>query len=252
MIIKNEKELEAMKKIGRIVANILQEMAAATQVGMTTRELDQICASGLARYGAISAPIGEYNFPGYSCISINDEIAHGIPGERIIRPGDMVNLDVSASYAGYFADSGMTLLMPPEDKVGKRLLAASRKALENSIAQAVAGRRLSAIGKASEETAKAFGFKTIRNLCGHGVGHTLHDEPEMINNYYDPRDTRILEEGLVIAIEPFISEKENHVIEQKDGWTLKTPKGTRAVQFEHTVMVTKGKPMILTLPGEVS
>lgn len=252
LIIRNEKELDAMRRIGRIVANVLQEMAAATVEGITTRELDQICAAALTRYGAISAPMSEYNFPGYSCISVNDEIAHGIPGERVLRPGDMVNLDVSASYAGYFADSGVTILLPPEDKVGKRLIAASKKTLENSIAQAVAGRRLSMVSKATEETAKSFGFKTIRNLCGHGVGHTLHDQPEMINNYYDPHDTRVMAEGMALAIETFVAEKENHVIEdKKNGWTLRTPKGSRAVQFEHTVIVTKGKPIILTLPGEV-
>ncbi len=252
LIIRNDKEFQAMQKIGRIVANTLQEMAAATRVGITTGELDQVCAACLRRYGAISAPMDQYNFPGYSCISVNEEIAHGIPGDRVLQPGDMVNLDVSAMLDGYFSDSGVTLLLPPEDKVGKRLLKASQKALENSIAAAVSGHRLSEIGKATEETARSFGFGTIRNLCGHGVGHTLHDEPDMINNYYEPRDKRVVVEGMALAIETFISEKENHVVEDKhNGWTLRTPHHTRAAQFEHTVVVTKKKPIILTLPGEV-
>ena len=248
MIVKTDEDLQKLQKIGGIVAVTLQTMIKSVEAGMTTKELDTIGAKLLESYGATSAPMGVYNFPGYNCISINGEIAHGIPGERKILPGDMVNIDVSASLDGYFGDNGATVLLPPQDKVGKKLLKASREALANSIRVAVAGRYLNRIGKATEDTADKYGFYTIRNLCGHGIGKTLHDEPEMINNYYDPRDKRILEKGMVLAIETFISERENRVYQDKDdGWTLRTPRNTRAAQFEHTIIVTEGKPIILTV-----
>ena len=248
MIIKTDEDLQKLKKIGGIVAITLQTMVKRVEIGMTTKELDEIGAEVLNSYGAISAPMGVYDFPGYNCISINGEIAHGIPQDRKIMPGDMVNIDVSASLDGYFGDNGVTVLMAPQGRVGKKLLKASKEALANSIRVAVAGRYLNRIGKATEDTAEKHGFYTIRNLCGHGIGRTLHDEPDMINNYYDPRDKRILEKGMVLAIETFISERENRVYQDRDdGWTLRTPHHTRAAQFEHTIVVTEGKPIILTV-----
>jgi methionyl aminopeptidase len=248
MIIKTDEDLEKLKKIGRICAITLREMQEATRPGMTTKELDELGGKILARYGATSAPMAVYDFPGYTCISINNEIAHGIPGDRIIKPGDMVNIDVSAELDGYFGDNGASFLIGGGDKMGQRLLKASKEALANAITAAVAGKPLNRIGHAIENTAHRHGLKLIRNLCGHGVGHTLHDEPEMIDNYYDPNDKRMLQKGLVIAIEPFISEQENMVLQSKrDGWTLFTPHGTRAAQFEHTIVVTEKRPIILTL-----
>lgn len=247
MIIETDEDLAKLQKIGRICALTLKEMLAAVRAGMTTKELDEMGGKILARYGATSAPMTVYDFPGYTCISINNEIAHGIPGDRIIKPGDMVNIDVSAELDGYFGDNGATMLVGGGDRMGQRLLKASKEALANAITAAVADRPLNHIGRAIENTAHRHGLKLIRNLCGHGVGHTLHDEPEMIDNYYDPRDKRRLVEGLVIAIEPFISEQENMVLQSKrDGWTLYTPHGTRAAQFEHTIVVTKKRPIILT------
>jgi methionyl aminopeptidase len=241
--------LEKLQKIGRICAITLREMQEATRPGMTTKELDELGGKILARYGATSAPMAVYDFPGYTCISINNEIAHGIPGDRIIKPGDMVNIDVSAELDGYFGDNGASFLIGTGDKMGQRLLKASKEALANAITAAVAGKPLNRIGHAIENTAHRHGLKLIRNLCGHGVGHTLHDDPEMIDNYYDPNDKRMLQKGLVIAIEPFISEQENMVLQSKrDGWTLFTPHGTRAAQFEHTIVVTEKRPIILTLP----
>ncbi len=248
MIITTDEELEKMKRIGKICAITLKEMMAATEPGMTTKELDEIGAKILARYGAISAPIACYQFPGHNCISINEEIAHGIPGDRVIQEGDFVNIDVSASLDGYFGDNGATFFVGKGDKVGEKLIKTSKQALSNAITAAVAGRRLNAIGKAVEQTAHKAGLKLIQNLCGHGVGHTIHDDPEMINNYYDPREKREMVKGMVLAIEPFIAEKETYVIQdEKDGWTLRTPRWTRAAQQEHTIVVTDRRPIILTL-----
>ena len=249
MIIQTDEELQKLKKIGSICAIVLRDMMAACRPGMTTKELDELGGKLLAKYGATSAPKAVYNFPGYTCISINEEIAHGIPGDRIIRPGDMVNIDVSAELDGYFGDNGASFLAGGGDKMGQRLLRASKEALANAITAASDGKPLNHIGRAIENTAARHGLKLIRNLCGHGVGLTLHDEPDMIDNYYDPTDKRKLQKGLVIAIEPFISEKENMVLQSKqDGWTLYTPHGTRAAQFEHTVVITEKRPIILTLP----
>ena len=248
MIIRNDEDLAKLQKIGRICAITLKEMMAATRAGMTTKELDELGGKILARYGATSAPMAMYDFPGYTCISINEEIAHGIPGNRVIKPGDMVNIDVSAMLDGYYGDNGRSFLVGGGDKMGQRLIKASNEALANAITAAVAGKKLNSIGRAIENTAHRHGLKLIRNLCGHGVGLTLHDDPEMIDNYYDPADKRMLVEGMVIAIEPFISEKENMVVQNKqDGWTLFTPHGTRAAQCEHTIVVTKKRPIILTL-----
>jgi len=248
MIITKEKDLAGMREISKIVALIMQEMVEKTVPGITTGELDELAARLLNKYGAASAPISCYNFPGYTCISVNEEIAHGIPGKRVLKPGDLVNIDVSAERHGYYADHGKTVLLEPGDKVGKRLIEASQKALENSIAEAVAGNRLNKIGKATEDTARRFGLGTIRNLCGHGVGRSLHEDPETINNYYEPHDRRVIQNGMVLAIETFIAERDDHVKEDKENhWTLRTPRHTRSAQFEHTVLVTEEEPLILTL-----
>lgn len=248
MIIRTEEELKKMKEIGKICAIILQKMIAATEPGITTKELDEMGGKWMKEYGVVSAPIACYDFPGYTCISVNEEIAHGIPGSRIIQKGDMVNIDISASLDGYYGDTARSFFVGQGDKVGEHLIKTAQKALNNAIQAAVAGRRINVIGKTVEATAKKAGCKLILNLCGHGVGHTIHDEPEMINNYYDPKERRKLQPGMVIAIEPFISEKERYVVEdKKDGWTLRTPHWTRAAQCEHTIMVTEKRPVILTL-----
>lgn len=247
MIIKTKEELEGLKASGRVVAITLQEMARELKPGVTTAYLDKIAGQVLASYGAVSAPKSEYDFPGITCISVNDEVAHGIPGPRELQPGDLVNLDVSASLNGFFTDHGMTFMIPPADKIGEKLLLASRRALKKAISVAIAGNKINNIGYVVETEAKAFGFTTIRNLCGHGVGKALHEEPSDIPNYYDPMDKRILKAGTVLAIETFVGEKEYFVEEEEDGgWLLKTPKRTRAAQFEHTVVVTDGKPIIVT------
>lgn len=249
MIIETDEDLAKMQKIGRICANVLRDMRAAARPGVTTGELDELGARLLAAYGANSGPMAE-GFPACTCISVNAEIAHGIPGSRKLKDGDLVNIDVSAELDGYYGDTGASFLLGKGDRMAQKLLRASKEALSNAITAAVAGRPLNHIGRAVENTAKRHGLKLIRNLCGHGVGHTLHDEPDMIDNCYDPQDHRRLEKGMVIAIEPFISEAETVVMQSKrDGWTLYTPHRTRAAQFEHTVVITEKRPLILTMPG---
>jgi methionyl aminopeptidase len=187
-----------------------------------------------------------YNFPGATCISINEEAAHGIPGARRIQAGDLVNVDVSAELDGYFADTGGTRVVPPSTPIKTRLCHATRMALDAALEQARAGNRINQIGKAIERVAKAHGFRTIRNLAGHGVGRSLHEAPEGIVSYCDSSDKRVLREGMVIAIEPFLSTKSTSVQETGDGWTLAAARGNLSAQYEHTLIVTRGAPIVLT------
>jgi methionyl aminopeptidase len=248
MIIKSAAEFSGMEEICRIVAIVLQRMGQAIEPGLTTKELDEIGRGLLESYGARSAPIACYKFPGHTCISVNEEVAHGIPGPRVIGKGDTVNIDVSAVKDGFFGDTAATFAVPPVRAATQKLLDCAQRALQKACAAAQNGYPLNGIGLAVEKEAQKHGYTTIRNLCGHGVGLTLHDEPESINNYFDKRDKRLLQKDMVLAIEPFISEKEQYVEEMTDGWTLKTPHNSEVAQFEHTLVVADGRPLILTLP----
>jgi methionyl aminopeptidase len=246
MTIQTQDDVEALARIGRIVSFVLQRMLGAAKPGMTTRELDALGEVLLAAHGARSAPKLTYDFPGATCISINEEAAHGVPGERVIRPGDVLNVDVSAELDGYFADTGGTCVVPPGNPLKTRLCHATRTALAEAMKQARAGRPINGIGAAIERTAKAYGFKIIENLGSHGVGRALHEEPGHIPGYFDPADARVLEEGMVITIEPFLSTKSRIVNEAADGWTLVGAAGNLSAQYEHTMIITKGQPIVVT------
>jgi methionyl aminopeptidase len=246
MTIETEDDVVALKRIGRIVSSVLHDMLAAAEPGMTTRELDALGESLLARHGARSAPRLTYDFPGATCISINEEAAHGIPGERVIRAGDVLNVDVSAELGGYFADTGGTQVVPPTSALKTRLCHATRLALEQAMKQARAGQPISGIGAAIQRTAKTHGFKVIENLGSHGVGRALHEEPGHIPGYFDPKDKRVLRDGMVITIEPFLSTRSRLVTEASDGWTLVGASGNLSAQYEHTMIITRGEPIVVT------
>lgn len=246
MIIEKDEDLSGLRRIGRIVAMTREEVVQHVRGGITTGELDDIAAQCLARYGARSAPMLEYRFPGTACISVNEEVAHGIPGKKIINDGDLVNVDISAELDGYFADTGVTIIVGQGTSVQQQLCQCAQSALAVAMIEAKAGNKLNRIGKAIHTEAVTYGFTVIKNLCGHGIGRKLHDKPNKITNYYTRNDQYELVEGLVLAIEPFISTKAQFVTKGSDGWTLKVPIGNYVAQFEHTVIVTKGKPVILT------
>ncbi|TGK02765.1 type I methionyl aminopeptidase [Leptospira langatensis] len=246
MTIRNKEDLEALQKIGRITADTLVQMREAAKPGISTKELDHIAHSYFSKFGARSAPQLMYQFPGYTCISLNTEIAHGIPSDRILKEGDLLNLDVSLELNGYFADTGFTLIVGKDHKGLSKLLDVSSEALKLALANVKTGQRLNSIGRTIENTAKKNGFKVIRTLCGHGVGKSLHEEPFDICNYYEPRDKRILRSGQVIAVETFVSTGAEGFVEGSDGWTLTTPDGSYTAQFEHSVVVTEFGPIILT------
>jgi len=246
MTIETQADIDGLKRVGAVVSRVLKAMLDSIEPGMTTAELDALGQKWLADSGARSAPQVMYDFPGATCISINEEAAHGIPGQRRIQPGDLVNVDVSAELDGYYADTGGTRIVPPATPAKTRLCHATKMALDAALVEARAGNRINQIGKAIERVAKAHGFKTIKNLAGHGVGRSLHEAPEGIVSYCDPNDRRLLREGMVIAIEPFLSTKSTSVQETDDGWTLAAARGNLSAQYEHTLIVTRGAPIILT------
>ncbi|MET3728246.1 methionyl aminopeptidase [Fictibacillus halophilus] len=246
MIAKTEEDFNGLKEIGKIIAFIRDELVQRTIPGITTKELDDLAGELLEKAGAVSAPKGEYDFPGYTCISINEEVAHGIPSNRVIHEGDLVNIDVSASKNGYFADTGISFVVGNGEEVKTRICEVAKKAFEAGLKKAKPGSKKSRIGKAVFETAKQHGFTVIKNLTGHGVGRRIHEEPDHILNYNDPWDNEILKEGMVIAFEPFISTFEEEVFQKEDGWTYVTEKSYVA-QIEHTIILTKNGPIIVTL-----
>lgn len=249
MSIESEKDLIELRKIGRIVANCLQTMGRALEPGITTRELDEVGGKYLELHGAKSAPKLTYNFPGNTCISVNEQAAHGIPGDKILAATDLVNIDVSAELNGYFADTGGSFIIPPESNLKRNLCIATKRALELAIDQAQAGRLMNGIGRAIEAHARKNNLTVIENLGSHGVGRALHEEPGFIAGFYDPKDHRVLRENQVITIEPFLSTGARTVFDTGDGWTLATSKKYLTAQFEHTMVITKGRPLIMTLVG---
>jgi methionyl aminopeptidase len=257
MIVTTEEQLHALRKVGRAVAAAREAMLHAMQPGMTTRQLDGIGEQVLHDYGAQSAPRVMYQFPGGTCVSVNHCVAHGIPGDTVLVVGDVVNVDVSACLDGYYADTGATMVvgLSPTAHVAISpgtpyattldVLACSHKALDAAIAHARVGKKVSAIGRAVEKIAHQHGYTVIKNLTGHGIGTQLHEEPHYVYNYYVASENRLLRNGLVLAIEPFISTKSEVVSEAEDGWGLHVAEGIVA-QFEHTVVITEGEAIVLT------
>ncbi len=247
MTIEHEDQLEGLKAAGRLVARTLEAMGKALEPGITTRELDQIGRGLLELEGARSAPEITYNFPGATCISVGPDCAHGIPDDRAIAAGDLVNIDVSAELNGFFGDTGASFAVPPVTAKVERLCRDGRRAMWSGIRAVKAGGRLNEIGKAIEGFAGKNGYTLVRNLASHGVGYSLHDDPGEIPTWYEPRDKRVIHEGLVFTIEPFLSLGADWVEELDDGWTLRPPGGQPTVQYEHTLVATRRGPVILTL-----
>ena len=243
----SQKDIQHLKAIGRICAEALRKMQASVRAGMTTRELDDIGRAFLEAEGAHSAPQVMYQFPGATCISVSPVIAHGIPNEHILREGELIHIDVSAELDGYFADTGASMIVAKSERQLEKLLEATKATLKKALHAAKAGNPLNGISRAVQTEAKKRGYNVIYDLTGHGIGRKLHEAPTEILNYYDARDRRMLNEGLVLAIEPFLTPGIGRVTQERDGWSLRTVDKTIAAQFEHTIIVTKNEPIILTL-----
>lgn len=248
MTITHQDDLDGLQAIGRIVANTLQAMVKAMVPGMTTRELDDIGRRFLEREGAVSAPQSSYDFPGATCISINEEIAHGIPGDRVIAHGDLINIDVSASKGGYFADTGASYWVGDTTPSLERLCRDGKRAMELGVAQVRADQPLAGIGNAIGRFAAQHGYTLVRNLASHGVGRSLHEYPEEIATWSN-RDKRRITKGLVLTVEPFLSQGAKWAMDGVDGWTLYSKPRAAVVQFEHTVVATSAGPIVVTLPA---
>jgi methionyl aminopeptidase len=249
MTISNEDELSRLRDIGRLVASALEMMGKAIEPGITTAELDRIGRDCLEQGGARPAPELVYAFPGATCISVNEEIAHGIPGERRIAAGDLVNIDVSAEKNGIFADTGASFAVPPVSRSVERLCRDGRRAMWAGLGQVGADRPIAGVGQAIGDFARRNGYTLVRNLASHGVGHSLHEEPKEIATWPDRAERRRMTEGLVFTIEPFLSLGAEWAEEGDDPWTLYSAPRALTVQYEHTVVATRNGPLIVTLPG---
>ena len=245
MSIKSQAELKKLQVIGRIVRLTLEEMAAAVRPGVTTAALDSIGAAVLARHGAESSPPLVYGFPGTACISVNDEAIHGIPGKRTLAEGDLVKLDVTAQKDGFVADAAVTVRVGQVSATADALARCAETAFRQGLKAARAGNRVCEIGRAVEREVRRCGFSVIRELCGHGVGRTIHEEP-CVPNHYDPRLRAKLTDGLVITIEPIIAAGGGRAELQPDKWTMRTGDRSLAAHYEHTVVVTRDAPILLT------
>ncbi|MFA6965295.1 type I methionyl aminopeptidase [Bosea sp. (in: a-proteobacteria)] len=249
MTISNDDDLKCLQDIGRIVAQTLAAMGKAIEPGMTTAELDQIGRSLLDRAGARSAPELDYDFPGATCISVNDEIAHGIPGARRIEAGDLINIDVSAEKAGFYSDTGASFAVPPVARRTERLCRDGRRALWVGIGQVGAGKPLAGIGQAIGRFAEKNGYTLVRNLASHGVGRSLHEEPTELATWPDRSERRVMQKGQVFTIEPFLSLGANWAENGDDAWTLYGEPRAPTVQYEHTLVATANGALVLTLPA---
>jgi methionyl aminopeptidase len=245
MSIDSDDDLDALRRVGRLVGEALAAMERAAAPGMTTADLDAIGAGLLKAAGARSAPQIVYGFPGFNLLSVNDEIVHGIPGRRRLEAGDVLKLDVTAELDGYIADAARTIVLPPSRSVARRLGQSARTAFDRAAATARAGQLVSAIGQAVERSVTADGFSVVRSLTGHGVGRTIH-EPPSVPNYFDRHQRDVLTEGLVLTIEPIISERPCRAVDDRDGWTIRTSNGSLAAHYEETIVITSGAPIVLT------
>ncbi|HMD09759.1 MAG TPA: type I methionyl aminopeptidase [Candidatus Acidoferrum sp.] len=245
MSITTAEQLEKLRACGQIVAKALRAMTAAVRPGITTAELSTIATRILAENGAQSSPPLIYNFPGDVCISVNDEVVHGIPGPRTIQPGDLVKLDLTAVKDGYHTDSAVSIQVSPAQEKSRELAHCAERAFRQALTAARPGNRTKDIGRAVEREVRRRGFYVVRELGGHGVGRSIHEAPS-VPNYADPDARHLLTEGLVITIEPIIAATTSRVSLDRDGWTVRTADGSLSAHYEHTIVITKREPILLT------
>lgn len=247
MSITRQEELEGMIQISEAVAKTLRAMREYARPGITTKQLDEYGASMLEGFGAKSAPFLTYKFPGYTCISVNEEFCHGIPSDqRVLQDGDLVNIDVSAELNGFWSDNGSSFVLGSDTHQHQHLVEASKDILHKAIYGIRGGVRIADIGHLIETEAKRRGYKVIKNLTGHGIGRSLHEAPHEIANYRDKNNQTRFRKHSVVAIETFISTHSSFADTLSDGWTMVGNRGGFMAQHEHTIVVTDHEPLILT------
>lgn len=245
IIVKSSREIEQLKRSNAIVAEVFEKLKKMIEPGITTKELDQVAEEYILLKGGQPAFKGYRGFPATLCISINEEVVHGIPGQRRLKEGDIISLDVGVNFVGYFGDAAITLPVGEVDPEAKRLLEVTEKALYIGIEKAKRGNRLFDISYAIQRWVESHGFSVVRDFVGHGIGKDLHEEPQ-IPNFGAPHQGPRLEKGMVFALEPMVNEGTYEVRILSDGWTVVTADGKRSAHFEHTVAITEDGAEILS------
>jgi methionyl aminopeptidase len=250
VILKGEQDLELMRPACGIAGAVLNDVAAYIKPGLTTKQVDEYAAERIKSYGAKSAFLGYRKYPCQACISVNEQVVHGLAGPRVLKFGDIVSLDVGVVYNGFIGDTAKTVAVGGCGVLAQKLMDVTEKALYEGIAQAVPGKRVTDISRAVQEYVESNGFSVVREFVGHGVGKSMHEEPQ-IPNFVDARSNTKLEAGMTLAIEPMVNAGRPNVKILNDDWTVVTQDGSLSAHFEHTVLVTDGEPEILTWPEKV-
>lgn len=245
--IKNKVSLSKMEEAGRILSHIFDTLDAVIRPGMTTLDIDTYIADQLKQYGLVSKSLGYMGYEHVSCVSVNDVVVHGVPSSRdVLKNGDLVKVDVCASYKGYCADMARSFFVGADvDDKAKKLVEVAERALKKGIAQAIPGNRLSDISAAIQQEVEAHGFGVVRDFAGHGIGKQMHEDPEILN-YGKPGNGPVLRPGMTFALEPMITMGKYDVYITEDGWTVKTEDGSLAAHVEDTIVITEGEPKVLT------
>jgi methionyl aminopeptidase len=250
IILKSERDLEAMRPACAVAGTVLEEVSAFVQPGVTTKDVDDFAALRMKHYGAKSAFLGYRKYPCQICISVNDQVVHGLAGPRTMRFGDIVSLDVGVICNGFIGDTARTVAVGGCDVLAQRLMDVTERALHEGIAQAVAGKRVGDISRAVQDHVEGHGFSVVREFVGHGVGRSMHEEPQ-VPNFVDSKSSPKLRPGMTLAIEPMVNAGSPVVKILNDGWTVVTQDGSLSAHFEHTVLITEAEPEILTWPEKV-
>jgi methionyl aminopeptidase len=250
IILKSERDLEAMRPACRVASTVLDEVGAFIRPGLTTKEVDDFAASRIKSYGAKSAFLGYRKYPCQICISVNEQVVHGLAGPRRLEFGDIVSLDIGVVHQGYIGDTAKTVAVGGCDVRAQRLMDVTEQALYEGIAQAVPGNRVVDISRAVQTYVESNGFSIVREFVGHGVGRSVHEEPQVPNFVEKGKQTPKLRPGMTLAIEPMVNAGTAQVVVSSDGWTVATKDGQLSAHFEHTVLITEGEPEILTWPAK--
>jgi len=247
IVLKNDRDLEAMRPACAVAGSVLNDVAAWIKPGVTTKEIDLYAATRIKQYGGKSAFLGYRKYPCQICISVNEQVVHGLAGERRVEFGDILSLDVGVVYNGFIGDTARTVAVGGCSVAAQRLMDVTEKSLYEGIAQAVAGKRVADISRAIQKYVEDNGFSVVREFVGHGVGRTMHEEPQ-VPNFVDGKASPKLRAGMTLAIEPMVNAGLSGVKILNDGWTVVTQDGSLSAHFEHTVLVTEAEPEILTWP----
>ena len=249
IIVKSDDEIAIMRQAGRIVAEVLEILAAEVRPGFIVKKLDRIVQEEFGRRNVVPTFLGYLGYPAHVCVSVNDEIVHGIPGERVLQEGDIVSIDLGATYRGFVADSALTVGVGRISPEAQRLVDVTYQSLQQGVRAARADARLGEVSNAIQTCAESHGYSVVREYVGHGVGRDMHEEPQ-VPNYGPPNRGPILRKGMVLALEPMVNVGDWRTKKHDDQWTVSTLDGSLSAHFEHTIAITDGEAEVLTLRGD--